>query len=146
MANGSTMVPGNIDNTSYRTTLSASMNLKPDSKDPTAQNKVMRSGYGVDINVTADMNTSASLSNVKAGQPSITYFSEFAYKTYWRVLDPTINRFSSTFTFKQNPFSTYNDRVHFTPVWYPDGPYTAYTVLEDAWTRLPVCCRHSSRT
>lgn len=122
------------DNTTYRATLTSNMDLEPDSKDPTAQGKVMRSGYGVNINVTADMNTSASLSNVTAGQTAVTYFPEFAYSTYWRVLDPTVDRFSSTFAFKQNPFSTYNDRVHFSPVWYPDGPYTAYTVLEDAWT------------
>ena len=33
-----------------------------------------------------------------------------------------------------NPYSTYNHRVHFTPIWFPDGQYTPYTLVMDAWT------------
>ena len=42
---------------------------------------------------------------------------------------------SVSFTFKDNEFSTYNRKVHFTPIWYPDGSaYTVYTYIIDAWT------------
>ncbi len=41
---------------------------------------------------------------------------------------------STTFQFKANPYSTYNRRTHFTPIWYPDGSYTPYTWLLDCWT------------
>lgn len=41
---------------------------------------------------------------------------------------------STEFEFKRNEYSTYNRRVHFTPLWFPDGEFTAYTLLEDAWT------------
>lgn len=33
-----------------------------------------------------------------------------------------------------NKYSTYNRRVHFTPVLFPDTSYKTYTYLEDAWT------------
>ena len=36
--------------------------------------------------------------------------------------------------FKTNEYSTYNERAHFTPVWFPDGPYVAYAEVLDAWT------------
>ena len=38
------------------------------------------------------------------------------------------------FQVKANPYSTYNRRTHFTPIWYPDGNYTPYTWLLDCWT------------
>lgn len=121
-------------NFSYRATLNATMDLEPDGKDPTAEGKAMRSGYGVDLNVLTNLNTSSSSAEVAEAQNAVTYFPEFAYATYWRVLDPTLDRLTSNFAFKSNIYSTYNERVHFTPVWYPDGKYTAYTYVEDAWT------------
>ena len=39
-----------------------------------------------------------------------------------------------TFTFKDNPYSTYDRPTHFTPIWYPDGSYTPHTWLLDCWT------------
>ena len=122
------------DRTAYRAILSADMNLMPDDKDPTAQGKVMKSGYGVKIKISSGMRTSASTRNITGAQTAVTYFPEFSYSAYWRVLDRMTNGLSSPFAFKTNEYSTYDRRVHFTPVWYPDGKYAAYTVLEDAWT------------
>ncbi|HEX3018006.1 MAG TPA: hypothetical protein VHP31_09160 [Caproicibacter sp.] len=118
---------------SYYAFLSANMTLLPDDTDPTANGKQMRSGYGV----KADLSTKASgtfSSWITGAQTAITYFPEFQYKTYWRILDRMTDGLSASFAFKNNMYSTYNRRVHFTPVWYPDGTYTAYTYLEDVWT------------
>jgi len=120
--------------TSYHATLSANMNLSPDDKDPTANGKQMRSGYGVKVNVSSSIRSSAPSSHIAPAQTAVTYFPEFAYNTYWRLLDLTADGDSSSFAFKTNMYSTYNRKVHFTPVWYPDVKYTAYTYLEDAWT------------
>ena len=69
-----------------------------------------------------------------AAQNAVTYFPEFGYQTYWRLLEASISGRSTTFQFKANPYSTYNRRTHFTPIWYPDGSYTPYTWLLDCWT------------
>ena len=108
------------------------MSLSPDDKDPTANGKQMRSGYGVKINVSSNIRSSAPSSHIAAAQTALTYFPEFAYNTYWRLLDLTQDGDSSSFAFKTNMYSTYNRKVHFTPVWYPDGKYTTYAYLEDA--------------
>lgn len=42
-------------------------------------------------------------------QNAVTYFPEFKY-------------------------STYDNRTHFTPVWYPNGTYKVYTWVMDCWT------------
>ena len=120
--------------TEYRAVLSSGMSLLPDDKDPTAKGKLMKSGYGVKISVDGQVRSSASSANVTAAQTAVTYFPEFSYHTYWRLLDLKRDGLSSAFHFKINQYSTYGRRVHFTPLWYPDGTYTAYTYLEDAWT------------
>ena len=120
--------------TSYRATLSANMNLEPGPRTPSAQGKHMRSGYGVAITVNGDLSTNAPQSHVTSPQTALSYFPEFQYKQYWRHLDCALSGTSATMMYKKNIYSTYGDRVHFTPLWYPDGKYTVYTYLEDAWT------------
>jgi hypothetical protein len=120
--------------TGYHAYLSASMSLLPDDKVPSARGKVMGSGYGIKIDVSANLNTTAPSDHFTCAQTGIAYFPEFDYKTYWRHLALTANGESSSLAFQPNIYSTYNRGVHFTPLWFPDGKYTAYTYLEDAWT------------
>jgi len=117
----------------YTASLSASMSVVPDAKNPTASGKTMKSGYGINQTVTANVSTNQS-SAVTEAQTAVTYFPEFRYKTYWRQLERTSRGYSSKFEFKSNKFSTYKRRTHFTPIWFPDGSYTPYTWLIDCWT------------
>jgi hypothetical protein len=117
----------------YSASLSATMSIVPDDKSPTATSNTLKSGYGVQESVAANVYTNQS-SAVTAAQNAVTYFPEFAYETYWRLLDPTVSGRTSSFQFRQNPYSTYNRRTHFTPIWFPDGAYTPYTWLLDCWT------------
>ncbi|AFV02406.1 hypothetical protein DHBDCA_p1377 [Dehalobacter sp. DCA] len=118
---------------SYFASLSASMSAVPDAKAPTAYGKNMKSGYGINQTVTANVSTNQS-SAVTDAQTAVTYFPEFRYETYWRHLDRTRGGYSSLFEFKSNKYSTYKRRTHFTPIWFPDGSYTPYTWLIDCWT------------
>ncbi|EAE3172389.1 hypothetical protein JHQ42_14565 [Listeria monocytogenes] len=117
----------------YHASLSASMSIKPDDKNPTASGKTMKSGYGINQTVTANVSTNQS-SAVTGAQNSVTYFPEFQYKSFWRLLDRSGSSYSPTFEFKKNEYSTYNRRTHFTPIWIPDGIYSPYTWLIDCWT------------
>jgi len=118
---------------SYSASLSASMNVVPDAKAPTRYGKTMKSGYGVNQTVTANVSTNQS-SAVTDPQTAVTYFPEFRYETYWRQLERTQYGYSSKFEFKSNQYSTYKRRTHFTPIWFPDGSYMPYTWLIDCWT------------
>lgn len=119
----------------YHASLSASMSIKPDDKNPTASGKTMKSGYGINQTVTANVSTNQS-SAVTGAQNAVTYFPEFQYKSFWRLLDRSGSSYSPTFEFKKNEYSTYNRRTHFTPIWMPDGSYTPYTWLIDCWTPI----------
>jgi hypothetical protein len=122
-----------FDWNSYSASLSATMSTVPDAKDPTASGKTMKSGYGINQTTTAYVNTNQS-SAVTDAQTAVTYFPEFKYKTYWRLLEQTQSGYNAKFEFASNKYSTYKRRTHFTPIWFPDGSYTAYTWLIDCWT------------
>lgn len=117
----------------YNASFSASMQLTPDEKSPTASATTIKSGYGVniDVNGRASSNDSAA---VTKPQTAVSYFPEFYYKTYWRLLERTIAGMNTTFQFKKNEYSTYNRRTHFTPIWMKDGAYVVYTYVLDCWT------------
>lgn len=117
----------------YAASLSGSMMLKTDEKSPTATASTIKSGYGVNISVEAGANTSQS-SATTPPQNAVSYFPEFYYETYWRLLERTRSGYNAAFEFKTNHYSTYNRRTHFTPIWMPDGGYQVYTYLIDCWT------------
>ena len=83
--------------------------------------------------VHARASTSQS-SATTAPQTAVSYFPEFYYERYWRLLERTRNGYSAVFEFQNNRYSTYRRRTHFTPIWMPDGEYRVYTYLLDCWT------------
>lgn len=90
--------------------------------------------YGVNQVVTARVNSSQR-SATTALQNAVSYFPEFNYESFWRLLDRiSISSSSSRLEFQKNEYSTYNRRTHFTPIWYPDGSYTVNTWVIDCWT------------
>ena len=117
----------------YSASLTASMELTPDEKATTDSGDTMKSGYGFNEKVTTHVSTTQS-SAVTPAQNAVTYFPEFRYQDFWRLLERMDSGYNMTHEFRENRYSTYNRRTHFTPIWYPDGDYTAYTWLLDCWT------------
>ena len=125
---------GEFDLDRYSASLSASMTITPDTMNPTASGTTMKSGYGINEVVTARV-SSSQRSATTALQNAVSYFPEFNYDSFWRLLDRvSISSSSSRLEFQANEYSTYNRRTHFTPIWYPDGAYTVNTWVIDCWT------------
>lgn len=130
-----------FDSNHYSASLSATMQLSPDEMNPTKSGKTIKSGYG--INVTVNSTTISSQSGAVTGsQTAVSYFPEFYYETYWRLLDRTTGGMQAEYHFKVNEYSTYGNRTHFTPIWMPDGNYTVYTYLLDCWTPDGMLCKN----
>ena len=117
----------------YSASLSATMRITTDEKAPTATGRSMKSGYGFQELVTTHVSTNQA-SAVTPAQNAVTYFPEFQYERFWRLLERMGSGYSMTHALKENEYSTYHRRTHFTPIWYPDGDYTPYTWLLDCWT------------
>lgn len=124
----------------YSASMTATTRIEPDEKVPTAAGNTMKSGYGVSNTVTATVSTSAPMSHYTYGQTAVSYFPEFNYTTYWRLLDRLSGGKTARFQFAENIYSTYKQRVHFSPVWFPDGSYTVNTHVMDIWTPAGMLC------
>jgi len=117
----------------YHAGLTSTMVIVPDEKNPTASGGMMKSGYGIQEQVEASVNTNADWA-VTPSQTAVAYFPEFDYKGFWRLMERTIGGYQAAYEFQKNEYSTYGNRVHFTPIWFPDGDYEVYTRLMDVWT------------
>ena len=122
-----------FERNSYSADLTASMTVTPDEKAPTASGKTLKSGYGFQERVETHVGTTQS-SAVTPAQNAVSYFPEFRYERYWRLLERMNSGYDMAHEFEENGYSTYSRRTHFTPIWYPDGSYTVYTRLLDCWT------------
>ena len=124
----------------YSASMTATTRIEPDEKVPTAAGDTMKSGYGVSNTVTATVSTSAPMSHYTYGQTAVSYFPEFNYSIYWRLLEQLSSGKTARFQFAENIYSTYKQRVHFSPVWFPDGSYTVNTHVMDIWTPAGMLC------
>ena len=139
-----------IDNGFVKKTYSAMLNtsatLDPDS---TAGYRVYnnatglwstRSGYGLNTLLTVSVNNTsgAVTGNAKAD----VYYPEYNY-TYAKDKSNNLQLQSKelsggtqkyTFTFEPDQHSISGNRMHKTPVWYPDGQYTVFYNIFDIWT------------
>ena len=117
----------------YYATFSADMSIQCDGKNPTAKGRTMKSGYGINESVTASI-SSNQCSAITYPQNAVSYFPEFQYKTYWRILERMQGGSTAKFEFQKNQYSTFQNRTHFTPIWMPNGNYTVNTWVIDSWT------------
>jgi hypothetical protein len=124
--------------------------IVPDTNSPSAHNSsgwTMASGYGFTADWSVPLETiSGTLAPPAAAytnsQLAMMYFPEFMYRmnvNEFRVLDRTaVNRFQ----LPANPNAKGNGRIHFTPLWYPDGTYRAQTYVGDVWTPAGMLSRY----
>ena len=118
----------------YNASLSATTKITPDEKNPTASGSTMKSGYGINQVVTARVSSSQRSATTPL-QNAVSYFPEFNYESFWRLLDRiSISSSSSRLELHTNEHSTYHRRTHFTPIWYPDSSYMVNTWVIDCWT------------
>lgn len=128
-----------LERVTYTVSVSADATVLPSDHCYTAKYNTandtytMKSGYGVQIEVNAHITGDTQFCT--GSQTANVLFPEFNYNRrdtaqYNRLLE----KVNGSFVFKTNEYSTYNDRVHFTPIWYPDRKYyTVYIELFDVW-------------
>ena len=93
-----------------------------------------RSGYGIGIKYSM-------LASKGYFQNGFVLYPEFDYDGYADKLENTRSGAYVNYMLAQNEYSMYKNtassdysRVHFTPVWYPDGDYNIIVYMYDCWT------------
>ena len=127
---------------------SASMQLTPDSRaassvfDSDSNTWTMRSGYGFGDTTQLHVTTNYDRPElITLPQRIRVYFPEFDYDQVnnFRELEQTGRTgadtdYTVTYAFKQNSQSDILARLHFTPLWFPDGQYVVLENARDLWT------------
>lgn len=116
----------------YSMTVSATLDLYPNDLVVTASSDTMKSGFGVSVKANSQVSTNRTIPtyDYTSTQNAFAFFSEFDFLSYNRWLEKT----GTHYEFKVNEFSHFGQRVHFTPLWYPDTRYEVAVVLFDMWT------------
>ena len=115
-----------------KASLNCMLQIQPDERVPLTDGSDIKSGYGINENLTTIYK---STGDIIAPQTVVSFYPEFNYKTYWNILEPIVQSTTqSVFSLPVNTFSFVDARVHFLPLWYPDGGYKTYTTVRDTWT------------
>lgn len=134
----------------YTATLNAALTVTP-TKAADGSNRIvtatqaangiwtMKSGYGISESVSSGITLSSSTNSaidstsatpaqlVEGRYPEDNYY----YLGYFSLFDSIGN---GGFELKANPYSQYNFRTHYVPVWFPDGSYVVLATVSQAWT------------
>lgn len=128
-----------LEKVTYSVSMSAEAEISPSDYCKTATYSessgkyTMKSGYGIQISV--DTHLSGDTQYCTGSQTANVLFPEFNYNRHSTTLyNRLLEKSGGSFVFKKNKYSTYNDRVHFTPIWFPDRKnYTVYVEVFDVW-------------
>lgn len=114
--------------------------VKPDrnTKGASQKSSSIKSGYGIEVEIAS--NVTGGSSNCTGIQSACVYFPEFNYRKYRRDAKLPGASLLSTLYLPVNQYSIKQSKVHFTPIWYPDGIYTVYVETFDAWTPGGMLC------
>lgn len=137
-----TYANGSFSRTYYGIQLGASPVLSPDSS--VLSNKYLngywyiRSGYGFSISTPFSISTVSGYTTpptnaYSSAQRARATFPEYQYdgNTLGNFCD--LQLVNNTFQFVVNQ-NAQNKRIHFIPLWMPDGDYTVQTSIYDLWT------------
>ena len=128
-----------LEKVTYSVSMSAEATISPSDYCKTATYSessgkyTMKSGYGIQISVDAHL--SGDTQYCTGSQTANVLFPEFNYNRHSTTLyNRLLEKSGGSFVFRKNKYSTYNDRVHFTPIWFPDRKnYTVYVEIFDVW-------------
>ena len=119
-----------------------SPSLYPDPDDPSAtvsDGKItMKSGYGFYLSYSPELKavSGRNMPDTSAytyPQTAYATFPEFGYLVATGKYK-TLELINGRWYFEQNFTIEDYDRLHFTPLWYPDGDYTVCVAVSDVWT------------
>ena len=91
------------------------------------------------INTTATtlyVKAKSALDNVKAeGNVQAVYatFPEFKFSKSINAFR-SLENYNNIWRFEKNSYADNNARLHFTPLWYPNGGYTVSVIASEIWT------------
>lgn len=136
---------GSFVKRTYDASLTTKAALSPDATagwskyNNTNQLWTTRSGYGFNTAVTVSL--SGVPTDMFAGHAKVNaYYPEFGYtsaqdkSSMLRMESENTGGYTAEFTFASNTDTISKNKMHVTPVWFPDGAYSVKYEVYDVWT------------
>jgi len=131
----------------YYARLTTTFQILPDSRIAYADKpKMMESGFGCTVQCTTTLTTNYDKPDKLVGvQMAWARYPESAYgqlAAWQNVRDNLVVKSgaagdtSITWQLAVNPYSSTGSRLHYTPLWFPDGAYTAWVQAFYAWSPI----------
>lgn len=137
----------------YYVRLTTTFQILPDSRIAYVDRpKTMESGFGFSVQCTTTLSTNYDHPEKLVGAQLVwVRYPESAYgqlRAWQNVRDDlqvqtgTAGNMAATWQLAVNPYSTIGSRLHYTPVWYPDGEYVAWMQAFYAWSPVGQLYEH----
>ena len=115
--------------------------------EQTGDQWTMRSGYGISLQSDSSLVSRVGFDVPDASsytKPQYAYalLPEYGYFAADGKAVTLIRERSGSRLYFAFPQNGQYGKVHFTPLWYPDGAYTAEVVQSDCWTPVGMICTH----
>ncbi len=135
---------GFVKNT-YTAQLHTTTTLTPDAtavykvQNPSTGAWTTRSGYGLNTEVTVELNgidstMFAGNAKVNAYYPEFNYTTSAAKSNMLDRMSENPDGYSANYALPIDTDSISGSRMHKTPIWYPDGEYSVKFEVHDLWT------------
>ncbi len=139
------LVSGNYVTQNFWARLTTTFAISPDSRIAEASKPdTMESGFGIQVQCTTTLTSNYDHPEDLIGpQMAWVLYPESGYgqTSDWQNVRDTLETQSGqvgdwtvTWQYAINPYSATDSRLHYTPLWFPDGAYTALAQVFYAWS------------
>lgn len=146
---------GNYVTKTFYTRLTTTFEILPDSRIAYPDKpKTMESGFGFSVQCTTTLSTNYDRPEKLVGAQMIwVRYPESAYGqlSEWQnvrdsleVKTGEVGDMTITWQLAINPYSTTGSRLHYTPLWFPDGEYVAWAQAFYAWSPVGQLYSHTT--
>lgn len=149
------LISGSYVTRSFYARLTTAFSIQPDERIAYADKpKQMESGFGFSIQCTTTLTTNYDHPEKLVGAQMVwVRYPESAYgqlSAWQNVRDDLLvktgaaGELTSTWQLAVNPYSVTGRRLHYTPLWYPDGEYVAWAQAFYAWSPIGQLYEHKT--
>ena len=151
------MISGSYVTKTYYARLTTTFLILPDSRIAYPDKpRQMESGFGFSVSCTMTLTTNYDYPEKLVGVQMVwVRYPESAYGqlSAWQnvrdsleVKTGKVGEMTVTWQLAVNPYSVTGSRLHYTPIWFPDGEYVAWVQAFYAWSPIGQLYEHKTDT
>ena len=151
------LISGSYVTKTYYASLTTTFQMLPDSRIAYPDKpRQMESGFGFSVSCTTTLTTNYDHPDKLVGAQMVWVRcpeSAYGQLSAWQNVRDSLEvktgeagEMTVTWQLAVNPYSVTGSRLHYTPIWFPDGEYAAWTQTFYAWSPIGQLYEHKTDT